>query len=330
VSSVIPVYGVSFDVLEICIRSVSSSHGCGDNTVVVLDGPQSFSAHDVAMLDPDATVVELQQHRGLVATWNACLSFASRELVHLMHVDDVLDPAFYDHVRRAFHEPSVVMAATLGTAVPQEIASRHRLQDACSVISYSGEASVRLLLSASKPPAGSFVFRRSALAGLSFNCAYPYSPDEELTLRLALIGDVAIIQCPLYFERQSPRQARRISWERPDFVDRYAHSRLDPISSLGPSVAAFALAETRDRVLSICAELVLAGRSLAAVRNAFALVSLDRSPATVWKALGAVLVALAPGGRHMIIARRRWKTRLSSGRLRVGVLGGTVRRGLRR
>jgi hypothetical protein len=79
-------------------------------------------------------------------------------------------------------------------------------------------------------------------------------------------GGIAIVGKDLYKENAWPGQTRHSTWREPDFVDVYWKARMQGVQAYSTSVRAFARQETRRIVVSMCAELIRAGR-LSIVRN---------------------------------------------------------------
>lgn len=315
VSTVVPVYGVTIEWLGSCLRSVLAAQRPRDTLTVLLDGPQPFEVDDVRAIDPRIEVRFLAERRGMVGAWNTCLDLATRDLVHLMHCDDELEPAFYRCVALTFTDPSVRVAASACAALPRATGLSAGSGAPCapgSVQMLEGRDAVRFLLSPSKPAAGAVVLRREALPSDRFRFQYPYSSDEELHLRMVRGGTFAYIADPLYRERAHPGQARRATWLRPDFVRRYARSRLDPLEPNDYELHRLAVSETRDRVVSVCMQLVLAGETAGARRNLWALRRTDVALRWDSRVLRALAIATLPGGAVVL----RWRESLRPMRYR--------------
>lgn len=251
-SIAIPVYATPEELLRRCLVSVARAKAAIDEVFLVLDGPQpaaTLAAVDAATV-LGFTIIRNEERIGMVANWNACLALGRGPLMHVMHADDEIADTFYDAVRRAAAGPNVALIAAGRSPSP---ASRARMPSDASLRQLSSNSAATYLLSSHKPPAGSFVIRRDYLRALSpwFDSRFPYSPDEDLHLRIVSRGDLALIERRLYRESRHDAQARYETWHQPDFASAYFGARSSGAASHGRSVRRGAIRETSRRLYSV-------------------------------------------------------------------------------
>lgn len=260
----IPVYATPAALLDACLRSIAAAKRPGDEVFVVADGPQSpdFEGVISSVRTFGFEVVRQTTRLGLVANWNACLRSGSRELVHVMHADDAVDPEFYVAVGKAMQLGNVAAVA----------AGRFPSAGSGALPVLHGRAAASYLLSHEKPPTGSFVLRRSALGtpARGFDARFPYCPDEELFLRALASGDLALIDHRLYLEAHHLDQARYSTWHRADFADVYYAARAAGARTVDIDLVREAREQTSRRLLSV-------GRFLCGTRDGRAARAVVRS-----------------------------------------------------
>ena len=285
---------------------------------MVVDGPQTRELEIAISSAPsfDFRVVRQPARLGLVANWNECLQLGSHDLVHVMHADDAVAPAFHSVVRAAMTDRRVtVVAAGRLPPVPRTPMSR-RLGSPAPVTVMHGSEAVRYLLSHFKPAAGSFVLRRSALGTppRGFDPRFRHCPDEELFLRVAGTGSLGIVDDRLYLESQHDRQARYSTWRRPDFADVYFAARIEGSGTVDGTVVHVARRQTSRRLLSVGRLLCKAGDRRAARAIARSIAVHDGGSLLDWRYWALLVLATASRDRRQRAADSAAPRVASSGR----------------
>jgi SAM-dependent methyltransferase len=289
----IPVYSPPRAFLEACLRSVAGARAVDDEVFVVVDGPQSPEIEEalLAVEGLGFTLCRQPQRIGLVANWNACLEVGSRALVHVMHADDAVAADFYAEARGQMRSDDVVAVAA------GAVRSGRR---ATVPLVLRTEAAARYLLSHEKPPAGSFVLRRSSLGmpPRGFDPRFAYCPDEELFLWVLQSGGLALIDRGLYRESRHDRQARFATWHQVDFADTYFDARTEGARAIGTHLVPIARRETSRRLLSVGRALCSAGDTRASRRVIRSIVAHDSGSVANWKlwALAVLTASRRPTG----------------------------------
>lgn len=307
VSICVPIYKVSPRLLQRCMESVRVASRSDEQVVVILDGPWAAEHAELVNTElPRAEVVIHEEAAGLVGAWNAGLTRSRAALVHIMHCDDAIAPEFYETARTVFSSnPEIVAMAT---------ASRDPADSAWPVVGALGRGATVLrgselaqfLLSAAKPAAGSFVYRRAAAnrAGL-FSSKFGYCPDEEFALRLALLGPMAFMPRPLYLEETHALQHRFETWQQEDFVDVYWSARLSGAAPFDQATREVAEIQTARNVLSVVRWLAEQGEVGVARHHLTRLEHLSPKVSGWARYRALSLVIRTPGGPFVVRVLRR-------------------------
>lgn len=296
VTIAIPVFATPATLLYACLRSIAKARDHGDQVFVVVDGPQSPDLEGVIGHAPTFgfQVVRQTSRLGLVANWNACLELGTGDIVHVMHADDAVTPEFYVAVRRAMERGRVVAVA----------AGRFPAARSGAVAILGGVEAARYLLSAQKPPTGSFVLRRSALGTplRGFDSRLPYCPDEELFLRTVAFGDLALVDHRLYLESRHDQQVRYSTWHRPDFPDVYYAARTEGARAVSVDIVPLARRQTSRRLLSVGRFLCRVGDGRAARGIVRSVAAHDKGSMMNWKYWALLLLAAGTRDRGPLLA----------------------------
>ncbi len=307
VSVCVPVYNVSEPLLRRCLASVRTALRPGEQVIVVFDGPSAFR-HDelVRTALPAAELIIHAEPAGLVGAWNEGFKHGRGDLIHIMHCDDAVDPAFYDMARLVFSDHPAIVAMATASGNPQDTAVRDMTAGDPGAVILRGSPLAQFLLSAAKPAAGSFVYRRSAVAraGL-FSSEFEYCPDEEYALRLAHLGPMAILSLPLYLEQRHMGQHRFETWLKDDFTDVYMSARIRGSAPFDAATRDMAEVRTARNALSVVAWLVEHGRANVARHQLGRLRQLSPRVARWARYRSLFLIARVPGGSH-ILRMARW------------------------
>lgn len=307
VSICVPVHDVSERLLRRCLESVRIASRPEDQVVVVLDGPSAVKHIELVKAElPRVEMIIHDKSEGLVGAWNAGLTHSRADLVHIMHCDDAIAPEFYEIARLVFsNHPGIVAMATASRG-PGDAASTTADRGEHAAVVLRGSELAQFLLSAAKPSTGSFIYSRAAVsrAGL-FSSEFTYCPDEEFSLRLALLGPMAFLPQPLYLEQTHAGQHRFETWLRHDFIDVYLSARLSGAAPFDPATRELAEIQTARNVLSVVGWLIEHGRSGVARRQ---LVRLEQLSPRVsrWARYRALWFAIrTPGGSYLLRVGRR-------------------------
>lgn len=242
-------------------QAVASAQGAalpGTEVLIVADGPQATAEADGLALS-GARVVGAGERRGLVATWNRCLTESSGDLVHLLHDDDAVRPGFYTAVAGLFERfPGRALYATGFAYFETEPDTREPPAEEPPA-DLSDMAAAEFLLRQRRHVCGSVVLARTAVAGALFDAAFPFCPDEEAYLRWAAGAGLAYDARPLYLERMHPAQERYRTWRRPEFVGMYVGARVGGAANFGPAATAEAERLTAANVTRIALRLAAEG-----------------------------------------------------------------------
>ncbi len=254
----VPVHNAPLQTAARSISSAFESAGSEDAITAVLDGPQPFTPNELALAvgrDPRLIVRQNDHRRGLVANWNHCLTLASRELVHILHADEYVEPDFHEAARSAFerwHDITLFAARSGASSGPWRDASTGGSNERC----LRGVDALVQLLGSGKPSAAAFVFRRSSDR---FDETLPYCPDEEFFPRLALAGGYVIDGRTLIVAPVHAGHARHDTWRQPDWVPIYVEARLRHPRRRAGNIVSVAERETATAVLRVVAYLVSVG-----------------------------------------------------------------------
>lgn len=303
----VPVRGASAAQLATCLRSATIAMDDRDRLTVVIDGDEQTDLISVVeAVAPRSDVIVRAESTGLVDAWNHCLDAADRELVHIMHSDDVVAPDFYEQARQAFEGVPTIVAFAAARAKDE----RDFPPGSAPVEVLEGAALARRLLSREKPAAGSFVYRRSAIVRAGrFTREFPYCPDEEYCLRLASFGPMAFHQDVLYVESAHPRQHRFQTWLRDDFVDIYVGARRRGVGHFDNAIQELADRYTTRNVITVAVQLIALGKSPAARHHLRRLAIIQPGARrTIRYALARILGSVR--GSAIAIAAWRWIRRI--------------------
>jgi glycosyltransferase involved in cell wall biosynthesis len=130
------------------------------------------------------------ENQGPVGNFNACLRRSTGDVVHLLHADDEVRPAFYSRMEAAFEHDGVIAAVCRAEYIDETgttITTTRAEQESSGIWRRAG-----LVLSVSnrvRPAA--IVVRRQAYEELGgFRTDLPHAADWEMWTRLAHHGDI--------------------------------------------------------------------------------------------------------------------------------------------
>lgn len=208
----VPAYNVAVTIRQTLDSVLAEGRFPADMQVTVVDNASTDATADiVAELAEQVGADRLEWRRnteniGLIGNWNACVSLARGELVHLLHADDYVTPGFYCAVENAFAaRPDADLCLVRSLVVdqhgePERLARRFgRNGDALTphALAYGNEFY-----------APGVVVRRRAYERLGgFSPALRYVTDWEMWLRVVAAAPGVYVNDPLACYRETPGNA---------------------------------------------------------------------------------------------------------------------------
>lgn len=195
--------------------------------VAVVDDCSTDTTCDIAHRFADRLPIRITRNArnlGLVGNWNECIRVTEAPYVLILHSDDWLHPEAILRAAELVAQQDVG-CASLGAQVfrsPQDAGDFNRTTqaDGAWAVHMKGGAAVRASLSFMCSSV--FCSRRLLSSIGAFDCRYPYSPDEELWVRIAAQSNVAEWKgTALVGVRGSGEHYMHETWQRPDFEQRW-------------------------------------------------------------------------------------------------------------
>lgn len=182
--------------LEPCLQSVMGQLGQRpDAEIIVVDDGSSDHPEDVVLRvgGDRVRIVRNETALGAIPNFNACLSLASGELIHLLHGDDLVLPGFYDEMDAAFSATAPAAAFCRTQHIDGE---GNPLAVTRSYVQGGGlwRDALSSMASANRVAAPSIVVAADTYAAVGgFDEALPHAADWDMWARCAAHGPIHFV-----------------------------------------------------------------------------------------------------------------------------------------
>jgi glycosyltransferase involved in cell wall biosynthesis len=209
--------------------------------IIVIDDGSADGTQDVVTRIKEQTDIELrinQNNLGLVKNWNECIRNCDGDYLLILHSDDWLHPTAISQLDALVTKSTELGLISLGARFfesPIETSCKKwcdaNAQGEFSVVTLPAD---RIAKSLSLICSSVVVARRAYDAVGMFSEQFPFSPDEEMWVRIATRWPIAIRQsAELVAVRSQGEHYMYETWGRPSFAAewRNLHDRLDEMAT---------------------------------------------------------------------------------------------------
>lgn len=225
--------------IEVTLQSLLQQALVPRRIIVVDDGSTDGTTEIVAGFERRGGV-ELRRNAknlGLVGNWNECIRHSDGDYLLILHSDDWLHPTAVSQLDSLLNETSSLGLIGLGAKffeTPTDIAcTAWSNAEAPGEFSVLGTTLDRIARALSLICSSVVVSRRAYETVGAFSDEFPYSPDEEMWVRIAAQWPIAVRSGgELVGVRTQGDHYMHQTWRAPDFVNawRKLHERLEDIA----------------------------------------------------------------------------------------------------